>query len=134
MKLAKLIALILLCAALTIAAVYAVLVFEIAPASNTQSTEYLFYVNQSIGFDVESDIMRLGEITPGATARRAITIQDPSATSVRTVFSGPGSEWLRASPQPAEFVNGSTEIVISVHPPQNASYGTYRGSIEFRKR
>lgn len=131
MKTIHVVGLVLAVALLTSLAVYAVL--ELQPAKNTQETSYVFSVNQSIGFDGATDVMRLGSVIPGASARRDITITD-EGSSVTTTFSGLGSEWLYAQPSKAQLVDGQATITILLATPENATVGRYEGAITFETR
>ena len=132
MKTLHVIGLVLAAALLTSLLVYAAL--ELQPVKNTQETSYVFSINQSIGFDVASDVVRLGAVTPGATARREVTIDSDTGSYITTTFSGPGSEWLYAQPSRAEIQNGTAKISIVLNPPENATFGRYEGTIVFETR
>ena len=99
--------------------------------ARTQSVEYVFYVNETLGIDAASDKLRLGAVRPGARARRNVSFTDAEASVVTAQFSGPGSQWLRAEPSRARFVNGSASLRIVVEPARGAAEGRYTGSATF---
>lgn len=110
---------------------------EKALPEGTQKIDYQFSVAAEFGVDVKSDILRLGTLQPASQAHRSLIIQDSLAAlasndsnapkhQVRIVAIGAGSQWISANPV-VVTVPGDSIIQVSV--PQNAAFGTYRGTL-----
>jgi hypothetical protein len=134
MNLTRLLFFLLTVAVLTSAVTYFYHAYEQQPPKGTRVLPYLFSVNDTVGVDVGTDIFRLGQLQPGSSSSRALTISetissadlDGKAKRFRIEMRGKGSEWMEASPVEVS-VPGSVNISVSV--PVGAPYGYYRGSI-----
>lgn len=101
---------------------------------NTQSyeeIEYVFSIAETIGIDTATDIMRFGVLSHGSTASRNITITHPSAKQLRIQIRGEGSEYLFVSENPVTLINQTATIQFKASIPENATEGTYSGTIRF---
>lgn len=128
MKLRHVLAICLLAAIITVAAVYTLLAIDFSISREAdERVEYLFFVDETIGFDVESDLLRLGAVTPGGSATRSIHLQHPTATTAQARFIGEGNNWLYA--QEASFEEGVAQLKITLAVPIDAAYGEYRGEV-----
>jgi|APSaa5957512622_1039677.scaffolds.fasta_scaffold04969_5 hypothetical protein len=84
------------------------------------------------GFDLGPGNINIGQISPGGSARRNITIENtqifPTITTIRS--SGETSKFIIVSEN--NFMlqpNESTNIMITGHAPSDTPYGDYRGDI-----
>lgn len=127
-----------LLACLVVAALSALAVWTLtttlAQTGDVHVQEYHFAVSDRLGVDVATEDVRLGAITPGAVTRRDVTISTAVGATITTTFSGPGSNWLQASPQQVTAQTNTTTITLSAHPPETAEHANYTGEVIFRIR
>lgn len=133
MKLLHVAGLCVLAALLSVASVWLVVERDVPSRVGAEQSqvEYVFFVNDSIGFDVARDKLRLGAVMPESRSRRNVSFSDPGASFVTASFSGRGSDWLSVQPRRAAFVNGSASLTVVVAPPFGAEFGVYRGNATF---
>jgi len=135
MELKRFIILAVVLALTTVGAVLLVLPKAPPIPAGAQTIPYLFMIGADPGFDLPTDIFRLGQVTPGGSSSRSITIE-PSITSVgqdnasvryaRVYVQGKGSQWIRVEPSVTELP-GTVKFTLS--PPRSAEEGSYRGTV-----
>jgi len=101
----------------------------------TRTLAYMFTVNDTVGVDVGTDMLRLGAVKPGDSSWRTVTISDAisqavvsnqTVKAVRVTSRGQGSEWLSIQPSVVELPGN---VLVNLTVPTNAKYGTYRGEL-----
>lgn len=97
--------------------------------ADSQELPYFFMVDEVMGFDVQTDVLRLGAVIPGAVSRRNITLSGTPGTVLRLDARGQGSDYISFSHNPVELVNSSVDVQVRVSPARNASFGNYSGVI-----
>ena len=134
MNLVRVLALLVLAAIITVGLTLIFVNPEDALPKGTQSVAYVYSVAEAPGFDVASDIFRLGAVTPGgSSASRSLTIDDPlgaalnrSTKFVRILAEGEGSEYLVIDPQQTAV---PVIVNITVKVPPGTPYGEYKGNL-----
>lgn len=143
MKLSSLIITLVLAAILSAGLVMLVFAMQqnIVP-KGTSIIPYMFAVNKSVGFDLGTDMLRLGALSPGTNGWRNISVKDSLADvivsnksvsnnlvrKVRVEIRGEGKEWMLVEPAVLTLPG---DVTVSVSVPSDASYGFYRGELLF---
>jgi hypothetical protein len=107
----------------------------LAPPQGSQTLPYQFTVADNPGVDLGTDVFRLGQVTPGGSSWRTLTIEN-TITSIaadnRTVRRakvyaiGKGARWLVLEPS---VVTLPAEVKVTLKVSSSAELGIYRGVI-----
>lgn len=92
-------------------------------------------VSDYVGFNIDTDAIYFGTVTPGGSSERIVTINNTEqySTRVRILTGGDLAQWVSASENnfrinPLEERN----ITLKVKVPANTSYGNYTGIVKIR--
>ena len=94
-----------------------------------------FLIDNVTGFNVDTDAVHLGAITPGSAGSRNITLRGADAQSIIYIYSrGRVSKYLLISER--LFTLGphvEKQITIVANIPASEGYGNYTGTLEVRQ-
>ncbi len=100
----------------------------------TQEYDVLFKVGDRIGFDIRSDSLSYGMLTPEGAATRDVLVTNTFQYDVSlNIMAEPSiSGFVEAPESPYTISAGkNVSIPITIRIPSNASFGNYSGKIYF---
>ena len=95
----------------------------------TKDLEYFFKVGSYIGFDLGTDILRMGSVTRGSASERTLNISQSSADRVYIRVLGDGRRILWPEYPDYPLINGSAKVKFIAHPSDSSEYGDYKGVV-----
>ena len=120
---------------LTVGALFFFLPRSPALPPGAQTLPYRFSVADGPGIDAGTDVFRLGQVAPGGTSWRTLSIENtitsiaPDNKTVRRarVYAiGNGARWLTFEPS---FVTLPASVKVTLGAPDSAEKGLYKGVI-----
>jgi hypothetical protein len=133
MKLVQVLFLFLAVALLTSIGVYLLAQRSAEFPDGTQSIPYTFSIGENPGVDVGTDVFRLGQVRPGGSSWRELSIgpsggdalaNEAERPEYAVVARGAGSTWLIIEPAIIK-VPGNVNITLAA--PETAEMGRYEG-------
>ena len=117
----------------TVSVVYTLVKSKETFPPGTQSMAYQFTIDSVPGVDTRRDIFRLGQVTPGGSSWRLLSIdaglgsmtrEEQGMRQVIVVARGDGAQWLLITPG---LLTLPGDANISLRPSLDAPVGTYSG-------
>ncbi len=85
-------------------------------------------VGDHLGFNLDSDSLNFGTITPGGGSSRGLILESEKPLMVHISFEGSISKWV--VPSKNDFVlNGRDNVSFSINVPPDANLGDYTGKV-----
>lgn len=102
----------------------------------TETLKVSFTVGRSIGFNVDTDELNFGKVTPGGSATRNIIIENEyeNPVKVRIFISKNIANFVFARNNYVVSPKATTKIPITLKVPGDMDFGNYTGKIRFESR
>jgi hypothetical protein len=85
-----------------------------------------------IGFNTDTDSLKFGRLSSGASVKRSIEVNYKKKANVNVLINGDFAHWIKPTPYDFEIAPGKIEKVnFEVFVPENAQTGNYTGKVYF---
>ena len=95
-----------------------------------------FEVDDYLGINTDPDALHFGTLPPGNTGKRFITLKNDNTfpVMVTITFKGDAGKYVWTEPELLLSEGEARNITISVHVPEDISYGNHTGTAYFTFR
>lgn len=96
-----------------------------------ESLEAHVHVDDYVGFNLDTDKLYFGTVSPGGTGQRSMSLQSNEDFFVKVSVDGPLDGWLSPDEWSFMLTPPGREVQFTIIVPENTSVGNYTSTIDF---